>query len=230
MRTTECGPVFASDAQGYDAPTAGAWGARRSERAAPPTGTRGARRVDQGRRPRADAQGGGACGASHPARASPNSGERGVRACGARRPAPRTRLTRRRGLCSTAALRWRCGAAGPCAARWTSGRASVWGEPPCACLHADRRTRQDPHGLVDVSRRLDGAARPRQGQRAPAAPAQASPVMVAEVEPSFIWTGPHEVVRCLSEHRYEIKDLVTGKTATVHASRLEYYDGAVAHR
>ena len=52
--------------------------------------------------------------------------------------------------------------------------------------------------------------------------------MVAEVEPSFIWTGPHEVVRCLSEHRYEIKDLVTGKTATVHASRLEYYDGAVA--
>ena len=54
--------------------------------------------------------------------------------------------------------------------------------------------------------------------------------MVAEVEPSFIWTGPHKVVRCLSEHRYEIKDLVTGKTATVHVSRLEYYDGAVAHR
>jgi hypothetical protein len=54
--------------------------------------------------------------------------------------------------------------------------------------------------------------------------------MVAEVEPrnklAARWTGPHEVVRCPSEHRYEIKDLVTGKT--VHASRLEYYDDAIA--
>jgi hypothetical protein len=54
--------------------------------------------------------------------------------------------------------------------------------------------------------------------------------MVAEPVPrnklAARWTGPHEVVRCLSEHLEEIKDIVTGKTTTVHASHLDYYDDA----
>ncbi len=86
-----------------------------------------------------------------------------------------------------------------------------------------------PGRLEQHARDKANAHRPRQLRLI-----ESDTVMVAEPEPrnklAARWTGPHEVVRCLSEHRYEIKDIVTGivtgKTTTVHASRLDYYDDA----
>jgi hypothetical protein len=87
-------------------------------------------------------------------------------------------------------------------------------------------------GVVEVSRRLEQHARDRANVHRPRQLrlVESDEVMVAEPTPrnklAARWTGPHLVVRCLSEHRFEVKDIVTGKTATVHASRLEYYDDA----
>ncbi len=37
------------------------------------------------------------------------------------------------------------------------------------------------------------------------------------------------MVECLSEHRYRVQNIVTAKLEMVHASRLEYYDDALAN-
>ena len=50
-------------------------------------------------------------------------------------------------------------------------------------------------------------------------------VAVAQEPPFKVaprWTGPHEVIECLSEHRYRVHNIVTAKLEMVHASRLEY--------
>ncbi len=59
-------------------------------------------------------------------------------------------------------------------------------------------------------------------------------VMVTEKTPPIAkasprWTGPHQIIECLSEHRYQVKNLLTGTTTTEHASHLEYYDDATVH-
>jgi hypothetical protein len=87
-------------------------------------------------------------------------------------------------------------------------------------------------GVIEVSQRLGQRARDKANEHRPRALklVESDEVMVAEVDPrnkvAARWTGPHEVVRCLSAHRYEVRNIVTGKTTTVHASRLEHYDDA----
>jgi hypothetical protein len=37
------------------------------------------------------------------------------------------------------------------------------------------------------------------------------------------WRGPHRVVGALPDHVFEVEDLLSGSTNTVHSSRLRYY-------
>ncbi len=91
---------------------------------------------------------------------------------------------------------------------------------------------RDEIRVIEVSKRQEQHARDKANAHRPLPLKliESDEVMVAEVEPrnkiAARWTGPHEVVRCLSAHRYEVRNIVTGKTTTVHASRLEYYDEA----
>jgi hypothetical protein len=40
------------------------------------------------------------------------------------------------------------------------------------------------------------------------------------------WRGPHRVVGTISDHVYDVEDLLTGKITPVHASRLRFYSDA----
>jgi hypothetical protein len=40
------------------------------------------------------------------------------------------------------------------------------------------------------------------------------------------WRGPRRVVGALSDHVFEVEDLLSGSTNTVHSSRLRYYQDA----
>jgi hypothetical protein len=89
--------------------------------------------------------------------------------------------------------------------------------------------------VAEISRRLEQRARDKANAgRRPLRLVEGDFVMVsvAQAPPFKVaarWTGPHEVVECLSEHRYRVQHIVTAKIETVHASRLEYYDDAQAN-
>jgi hypothetical protein len=76
--------------------------------------------------------------------------------------------------------------------------------------------------------RACGASRPppppRRGART-AARAFADAFAVAEVEPrnkvAARWTGPHEVVRCLSAHRYEVEVKAAAGESMYHQLELD---------
>lgn len=37
------------------------------------------------------------------------------------------------------------------------------------------------------------------------------------------WLGPRRVTRALSEHTYEVQDILTDNLAIIHANRLKFY-------